>query len=186
MLLKRSLFSLYVVLSICTARDFSFVGETIAVSILNDSTIEVKGDYIFKNSTAMKFETPILYPFPIDSIHQFPHAVSIVQHNASLPYHKGQRGVSFQLKLKAHEQCTTSISYQQKVSETNARYILTTTQYWENPLSDSHYSLSIPSNKTLEYLSYPSDTVSTQNDVTTFYFYKERFLPRRDFIFRWK
>ncbi len=54
------------------------------------------------------------------------------------------------------------------------------------PGGDSTYTIRVPANTTLNYLSYECDTVYMAGTDLIYSFYKKRFMPDRDLMFTWE
>jgi hypothetical protein len=50
---------------------------------------------------------------------------------------------------------------------------------------DSRYSVSVPANLTLDFLSYPCDSVVAAGNRMIYHFFKTNFMPERDIVFSW-
>ncbi len=164
-----------------------FSKENIAVTVLTPSKIEIRGEYFFTpqdNSTAY---STLFYPFPIDSSSLYPCSISIkrIKGGAALPFSQNDRGIFFSVEVHPNDTTGILIIYHQQVKNQSGTYILTTTSAWGNPLHNSSYSVSIPQNLNLDYLSYECDSVQVSDKNITYTFFKKQFMPDRDLNFRW-
>lgn len=165
-----------------------FVKETIAVSIVADDTLQVRGTYWFGASDSAMSETRLYYPFPVDTLSNYPFFIDIrdAPSSRAIAFAKQEQGVSFFIAVKPGDTTSVMVLYRQKVRNREGRYILTTTANWGRPLVDSRYSVRIPATLTLAYMSYECDSVSKVGKFNVYSFFKKQFMPDRDLFFRWQ
>ena len=171
------------------AGDVQFWKEAIDVTIKVPDTVQVSGKYYLKaRAVGDTIKTVIFYPFPVDSTLDYPYWYeAAIGTNTPAPHVcKARDGITLEVTVLPQKVCTLTVVYKQHVRQRKGRYILTTTQYWGEPLAAGDYSVEVPSGITLEYLSYPSDTIEDINQATIFRFQRRAFLPDRDLIFSWK
>jgi hypothetical protein len=139
-----------------------FVKETIAVSILAEDALQIRGTYWFGASDSSMSETRLYYPFPADTFSDYPFFIDIRDASSSkaITFAKQEQGVSFSIAVKPADTASVIVLYRQKVRNREGRYILTTTGNWGRPLVDSRYSVSVPATLTLAYMSYECDSIS--------------------------
>lgn len=167
--------------------ELRFVRENIDVSVVMPDTIRVRGEYFFTTPDSV-VTMKLFYPFPVDSHSLYPHAIS-VEKGASrekASFDRGSRGILFSVSARRGDTSCVTIVYEQRVTTNSARYILTTTKNWGKPLINSRYTVSVPSDVTLDYLSYECDSVAVRGDLRVYSFYKKRFMPERDLMFVWR
>jgi hypothetical protein len=165
-----------------------FVKETIAVSILADDALQVRGTYWFGTADSSMSETRLYYPFPADTFSDYPFFIDISDASSSkaITFAKQEQGVSFPIAVKPGDTASVTVLYRQKVRNREGRYILTTTENWGRPLVDSRYSIGVPATLTLAYMSYECDSISRTGKFLVYSFFKKRFMPDRDLCFRWQ
>lgn len=165
-----------------------FVKETIAVAILADDTVQVRGTYWFGAADSSMSETRLYYPFPIDTFSDYPFFIDIRDASSSraVTFARQEQGVSFSIAVKPEDTASVVVLYRQKVGNREGRYILTTTANWGRPLIDSRYSVSVPAKFTLTYMSYECDSISRTGKFRVYSFFKKQFMPDRDLYFRWQ
>lgn len=165
-----------------------FVKETIAVSILADDVVQVRGTYWFGAAGSSLSETRLYYPFPADTFSGYPFFIDIRDASSSkaIAFAKLENGVSFSIAVKPGDTASVMVLYRQKARNREGRYILTTTGNWGRPLVDSRYSISVPATLTLAYMSYECDSISRTGKFLVYSFFKKRFMPDRDLCFRWQ
>jgi hypothetical protein len=171
------------------AAELLFIKETIAVSILVPDTVEVMGDYFFSTagSSAAVVRTSLFYPFPVDSSGEYPCFIEVknARSGKTIEFGRGDQGIMFPVSAQAGDTTAVTVVYKQHVKNRSGRYILTTTGIWGRPLIDSRYSVSVPDNITLTYVSYECDSVSSTGSRLVYQFFKKQFMPDRDLIFTW-
>jgi len=165
-----------------------FIKETIAVSILADDTLQVRGTYWFGATDSSMSKTRLYYPFPADTSSDYPFFIEITEASSStaIPFVKQDQGVLFSIAVKHGDTTSVMVLYRQKVRNREGRYILTTTQNWGRPLVDSRYSVTVPATFTLAYISYECDSISRSGRFLVYSFFKKQFMPDRDLCFQWQ
>jgi hypothetical protein len=164
-----------------------FIKETIAVSILVPDTVEVMGDYFFTAADSSVVRMPLFYPFPVDSSGEYPCFIEVKNTGSgkAIEFGRDEQGIMFPVSARAGDTTAVTVVYKQRVKNRSGRYILTTTGIWGRPLIDSKYSVSVPDNATLNYMSYECDSVAPAGKRLVYQFFKKRFMPDRDLTFTW-
>lgn len=164
-----------------------FVKETIAVSVLPPDTIRVCGTYFFSTVDPAVTGTPLFYPFPVDSSADYPCFIEVKDtHTAkAIAFGRLEQGIMFPVGVRTGDTTAVAVVYKQRVKNRTGRYILTTTGIWGRPLVDSRYSVSIPKDLTLNYMSYECDSVTSNGNCLVYQFFKKKFMPDRDLTFFW-
>ena len=93
-------------------------------------------------------------------------------------------GVIFDIKIDST--LTLFISYKQKLKSKRAIYILTTTNYWKEPLSKASYSLITPADLEITYFSYEPDRNEIIDDRKIYYWKKINFMPGKNMVFEFE
>jgi hypothetical protein len=172
-----------------SAGNVLFIKETIAVSVLVPDTVEVRGDYFFTaaDSSLAAALTSLFYPFPVDSSGEYPCFIEVknARSGKAIEFGRQEQGIMFPVEARAGDTTAVTIVYKQRVKKNSGRYILTTTGTWGRPLVDSRYSVSVPNNVTLNYMSYECDSVASAGDRLIYQFFKKKFMPDRDLAFMW-
>jgi hypothetical protein len=164
-----------------------FIKETIAVSVLPRDTIGVRGDYFFTTADPAVTGTPLFYPFPVDSSADYPCFIEVKDTRTAkaIAFGRLEQGIMFSVGVRTGDTTAITVVYKQRVKNRNGRYILTTTGIWGRPLVDSRYSVSIPKDLTLTYMSYECDSVASTGNCLVYQFFKKKFMPDRDLTFLW-
>ena len=164
-----------------------FAEENIDVSLHPPDTVEVTGEYFFTSSDGTGCKQRVIYPFPADSTVEFPCFIAVQKSDPPLkiPFRLIEKGISFTVEVPKRDTVAITVTYRQRFGNKTGRYILTTTAYWSRPLSNGRYTLRVPINTTLTYLSYECDTVYTSGTSRIYSFFKKKFMPGRDLVFMW-
>jgi hypothetical protein len=120
------------------APPIGFVKEDVTIEVL-DKRVRVTGVYYFENTTQVGKRIRIYYPFPVDSLHQFPDAISIVH-----PFESDSAGICFWLSLRPNRIDSCVIVYEQRISRHSFRYITTTTKMWARPIKEARFTIIAP------------------------------------------
>lgn len=181
----------YRILFFCAATLFAsnlhFQEETIKIEIDSNDTIKVKGTYIFKSEDTCATQHTLFYPFPVDSNSDYPYyiAVYIRENNREEAFERREGGIVFSFSVSPGSFCTTTVVYKQHVNRYCGKYIITTTEFWKEPLSSGHYSIVVYKKYNLSYLSYACDTVIQKKDCIEYSFSRENFMPQKNIEFLW-
>jgi hypothetical protein len=170
-----------------SSEELRFVKETIAVSVLVPDTVEVRGDYFFTASDPSVARMPLFYPFPIDSSGEYPGFIEVknTRSGKAIEFGRQEKGIMFPVDARPGDTTAVTVVYKQRVKNRSGRYILTTTSIWGRPLIDSRYSVSIPDNLILSYMSYECDSIVSAGSRLVYQFFKKKFMPDRDLAFMW-
>jgi|WetSurMetagenome_2_1015567.scaffolds.fasta_scaffold00186_3 hypothetical protein len=171
--------------SVLSAGDLDFVKENIFVSIHLPDTMWVRGEYFFAAKNGERLETPVRYPFPVDSTLTAPTAIRVSTGSGAIACDTvpGMSSILFTVSIPPRDTVKATVSYRQRMRAGRGRYILTTTQTWGKPLVNSNYYLTAPSKARVSFLSYESDSVYAKKDSLVYFFKKKVFMPDRDLEF---
>jgi hypothetical protein len=172
---------------ICTA-GIIFQKEAITATIAACDTLEVQGVYYFVNSDTSTTSTAIYYPFPVDSVLNYPYYISVVRlsNKKQLSYIKRKMGITWKQILPPRSTDSIQVIYRQKTMQPNGRYILTTTKYWKSPLKRADFTVITPADITLSYWSFQSDSVGVHNGRIYYHSFQTDFFPESDMLLEWK
>lgn len=156
-----------------------FEKEEILVT-LDSTEIKVEGKYYFKNRTDVQKLMKLFYPFPVDEKHYYPYYIEV----KGLTFENKKDGITFDVRIKPFEEKEAVIIYLQKISARDAKYILTTTKEWNEPLEEAKFIVNVPAsfNSTL---SYKPDSITKKEGRIFYYMTKHNFLPDSDLVVRW-
>jgi hypothetical protein len=180
------LFSIFLLQPIMSA-DLLFDSESVFVDVILPDTVSVYGCYNFVNPSKKKVTQAIVYPFPVDSLSNFPYRISIKKKgcNNEIPFKRINQGVLFTAIVDSNNSETYRINYSQKVNDCKGCYILITTRDWSKSLRYSELAVSISAGQVFKYISYVADTVILTDNKLRYRFSFKEFMPDKDLIFSW-
>ncbi|MBN1290370.1 MAG: hypothetical protein JXB48_00900 [Candidatus Latescibacteria bacterium] len=163
-----------------------FESEKIYINIQNDR-VSVTGHYFFHNHDSGKRIIPLSYPFPVNEEMEFPDSISVYlsDDSSSISFEKNEKhGVVF-FAVPVTGLTEFVVSYSQKLHGSTARYILTTTQTWKEPLKYAVFSISTPQNfKNLKF-NYKPDLTKSEHDCILHIIERTDFMPDKDLYITW-
>lgn len=162
-----------------TTRWVDFYQEKIEFT-LSEFELNVKGVYYLENLTNGNISMEIIYPFPIDQYHPYPHKIEVT----GIEFIKSADNISFNFNLAPNEKKNFTIIYSQKHYNNTATYILKTTHKWQTPLKKAEYILNTPVNWQCQ-TSLTPEKIIIQGNIKIYQFEKHNFLPMCDFIVSW-
>jgi len=160
--------------------------------IVTDSTARVEGTYHFRNNTDRDFEMPVVFPFHVDSVSLFPDCIEAYilrqDNKLLLPHSELSRfdGIRFRIPLKAGEEITWYLDYEQKIEAKRAVYIITSTAAWKKPLERATYTFIAPDSFQGISIWPEADSSYLENGQNCFISVKYDFMPSRDMEIFWK
>jgi hypothetical protein len=163
------------------SQDLQFYREDIIFKV-SEEYVVTDATYHFCNLGDKDIKTPLLYPFPantmelIDSI-----VVNDVKADTVIPTREGRSGVFFPVSVKAYGQAAYRVYFRQKLKEKKFTYILTSTETWGRALEFANFELQVPIGLSIDSLGYLPDTSYIQNDIQYFLWKKKDFMPEKDF-----
>lgn len=166
------------------SQSLEFFEESLLFEI-NNGFFTVDGQYYFRNTGQEELNQILFYPFPagngsepIDSISVT--GIPVPTENPLI--HRSEKGFSFLVRLKAGEEKAYHIYYRQKVRN-RATYILTSTLQWGKPLEKAFYQLTVPVDIQITGFSYTPDYLENKNNERIYYWFRQHFMPDKDFEF---
>jgi hypothetical protein len=167
-----------------------FYKEEITLAV-NDSEAAVHGIYYFRNNTDKSGDFPVLFPFFVDSLSQFPNYIrpyiidSAKTVNLSFRTIEKASSISLAIPIKAKSVTIWYLDYAQRIRMTCARYIITSTNAWGMPLQEGTYRFIAP----IDYDSirtWPTaDSSYKDGEKAIFLSHKMDFLPQQDMEIYW-
>lgn len=153
---------------------------------LSEKVFKVEGLYWFENNSGHRLRTVIYYPFPaklnfIDSVE-----VINLSNQKSVQIQKGESGISFLLEAGAGDTTLYKINYNQRITGDSAKYILCSTQLWNNPIKFAEYKLIPDNNIEIISSSYNADKIYDVNNIKVYYWKRTDFMPDRDIVVHFK
>jgi hypothetical protein len=155
-----------------------FFKEDITLEI-EEGKVKVTGFYFFKNLTSDRIRVNFYYPFPIDAHHHYPDTIAM-----SRFYEKDSSGIHFTMVFDPNGVDSFQIMYQQKFSKNQCRYITTTTEKWERPIKEAHFTIIIPDtlSATINYAVSHSKKIHNKHHH---YITIQNFFPKEDLMIEW-
>jgi hypothetical protein len=169
-------------------RGISFNHERIEATVIACDTLEIRGTYFFENTDSLKHTTSIYYPFPVDSIHDYPFFIELKRSSGKIDssYVAVEKGIRWRMSVGAGEIDSIVVTYRQKTDGARGRYILTTTRFWGKPLEHAAFTVTVPDRITLTYWSFTSDTLYTRKGRLVYSAQRTDFLPGEDMLMKWE
>jgi len=166
------------------AQKTSFFAEDLHFTI-HDSLFTVDGLYYFRNNSGQALQQILFYPFPdVEEYGEIAFIlVSVPDDTTQIRVKKLDKGALFQLELEAHEEKAYHIRYGQRTVSGKAKYIITTTQHWNQPFEFAKYSLIFSDTFVVDSTSLPPDSIATSNGHTSYFWSMSDFMPEADFYF---
>jgi len=170
--------------------ELQFSAEKIEMRI-SRKEVEVKGYYYFRNNSSQEtIHKLLIYPFPVDSTHNFPYIISVyyLSSEKKIPYGPKApvKSIYFPVDLPSGSTTAVVVEYRQSIQANDAKYILHTTKYWGHPLESADYLIWVPKGFQDVKLSYRPTKVETLQSQIKFTIEKRDFLPHKDLEIEWK
>src|SRR3989339_150088 len=89
------------------------------------------------------------------------------------------------IKVLPDSETTIKVSYRQKLTSEEMKYILTSTQSWKQPLEKAEYKILLTKKFELTNLSLKPDKKDSNSTYNIYYITKENFMPETDLIVKW-
>lgn len=178
----------------CAAEDrpagrLEFDSEEILIDLRGDA-VEVTGTYRFRVAGGPVPAQPMLYPYPEDPLLGAARTLRLEWRQPDgrwtpLAFEElPPRGVRWRLPATESEALTVRTVYRQAMRSTYARYIVTTTQAWGQPLRRASFEIRLPPGARDPTFSYPFRPKGPSVRVWT---YEARdFMPREDVVVRYR
>jgi len=170
----------------------AFVAEEVILHVEPDS-LRIDAVYVFVcRPDAAAVQTRLLYPYPQDPLLGGARTVQLAcrlgdQAWQDLPWQEltGGRGALWSLPIAAGDTLRVRTTYRQALRTTYARYIVTTTAAWGQPLQNARFEIHLPPGAVPEEFSFPFEPCA--GDERSGWCYEATdFLPDRDVIVRWR
>lgn len=170
--------------------ELQFSAEKIEMRI-SRKEVEVKGYYYFRNNSSQEtIHKLLIYPFPVDSTHNFPYIISVyyLSSEKKIPYGPKApvKSIYFPVDLPSGSTTAVVVEYQQSIQANDAKYILHTTKYWGHPLEKAEYLIWVPKELQDVKLSYQPTKVKTLDSQIKFVIERRYFLPHKDLEIEWR
>jgi hypothetical protein len=180
----RFLFLLSINISFNTtiSQPIHFTNETIEIKIYDGYAI-INGSYIFVGNNKV---TTLFYPFPVNQYYAYPDSIFVTDlNNKEIRYTKSSSGIYFSISTLPDSETVIKVSYKQRLTSDEMKYILITTQQWKHPLRKAEYIISLPAEFELQNISIAPDRSDSDSTHNIYYITKENFMPDTDLIVTW-
>ncbi len=159
----------------------SFTSETVWIT-LQDSTVEVKGWYVFRNPSTEPQHLQIFYPFPLGRTEPYPDTFA-VHGGRARPTPEGLR---IQVRLEPQATETLRVFYRQRIQGHRARYITHTTRLWDKPLKEARFYIRFPARWKQMYTSFPVQEVREEGTWRVLVLSRRNFRGEGDLQMVWE
>ncbi len=161
--------------------------------IVNDTISRVEGVYHIKNNTSKSLNLPLVFPFYVDSLTDFPHLIEIfyedslgVKRNAGYRGYPERKMIRLSVPVVADSSVTWHLNYEQRIKSKRAVYIITSTNVWSKPLDKATYTYIAPADFEIAEIWPEPDTSYGDSLITYRRCIKFDFLPSREMEINWK
>lgn len=172
-----------------SAGRLEFDSEEIVIDVRGDA-VEVTGTYHFRIVGGAVPAQPVLYPYPEDPLLGEARTLRLEYRRpdgrwAPLAFEElPPRGVRWRLPASAADTLTVRTVYRQAMRSNYARYIVTTTQAWGQPLRKARFEIRLPPGAKDPEFSHPFRPKGPSVRVWTYQ--ATHFLPREDIVVRYR
>ena len=167
------------------SKPLHFSKEKIDIKI-DEGLAIVNGTYTFINKSKNVLTRTLFYPFPVDKSFIYPDSIFVSdQNNKPIPFTKSSSGIYFSITAFTDSEATVKVTYLQRITSNEMKYILTSTQQWKQPLQKAEYKISLPIEFDLKSLSLKPDKENSNSTHNIYYITKENFMPETDLIITW-
>lgn len=157
-----------------------FYRERITITC-HEREVEIEGIYYFRNLTGGTITMTIQYPFPVDAQHPFPHEIAVENYS----FRKDSLNIYLHMSMTPGEEKTIRFFYKQFHYNKSAKYILSSTQYWDNPIQQADFFISVPQAWKTGISLVPSRTDVKEGRVI-YYLSRQNFYPKEDLVITWQ
>ncbi|OYD15167.1 hypothetical protein CH333_06445 [candidate division WOR-3 bacterium JGI_Cruoil_03_44_89] len=142
----------------------------------------VEGIYYFRNRTHTAKRMRLFYPFPIDSLHEFPYEIEV----EGTPFETAEDGVTYDVIIDSMGVAESTVRYKQRIFTNCAKYILMTARRWKEPIEEARFVVSLPEDFSNVNISYEPDSIIKKEERTFYYINEHNLFPDRDIDIVWK
>ncbi len=152
---------------------------------LGKNTMTVKGLYFFENVSDFDIDATISYPFSIDSNHQYPTKIKILNPRHPIDFTKMEKGIKWTLNFKPNGINKVSVEYTQRIEENSITYILTNSKLWKRKIDKAMFTIETQKDFAELNISLEPDSIKVKNDKKLHFITKRYFLPKKDLKIVW-
>jgi hypothetical protein len=168
-----------------------FESEVIRLVVQGDS-LEVRGLYRFLNRADREVPLALFYPYPVDSLLGEARTVSLQATRipggpapARIVEAADRSGAHWRMSLPPSGALEVRCVYRQLLRGAYARYIVSTTRAWGEPLSSARFEIVLPPGARSPEFSYPFRREQS-GEEGLYVFEATRFLPVKDIEVSWR
>jgi len=176
---------------------FAFEGEVLDLSLERISADHdtllwtVSGRFFLSNLHSASLSRLIWFPVPASDSAGVAEdvLVSLIEPADSMEVellYQNPRGFGFRLDLPARSFAELKIGYRQRISGSEARYVLLTANAWGRPLPSSEIYLALGQGLKLTDLPYPEPVVDLGALASNYRWTFLNFVPDKDFVLRFQ
>jgi len=175
--------------AIITKNEVEFIDEKIDISVTENGSVEIVGEYRFLRIGEGVNNYKVIFPFPMQK--KFGEVdvkyVLINERNADyIPFEiRRKNQVSLELFFDEKDVCVLKIKFVQKPLQEEYKYILKTTKFWKKALESTEINLSFTENFELKKCNYRLNTIKIDNEIEGSQLIEKDFYPYKDFVFSW-
>ena len=173
-------------------RPVEFFAEEITLSV-TDSTADVTGIYYFRNNTPREGDYPVIFPFYVDSLSLFPSKIEgfevqpkSVGRSLEISKYEERNSIVINIPLKPNAVTIWELDYRQRILGHSARYILTSTRSWGQPLETATYEFIVPADFTDVNVWPEADSIFEGGHYCKYLAHRINFMPSRDMEISWE
>jgi hypothetical protein len=146
--------------------------------------------YYFRNASDRKVHQDIFYPFPVDRFELYPRVIRVYQKTSDglrpMGFSQHEAGVLWSMTFQPLEAETVKVVYVQDIKRPRAKYIVTTTRFWQRPIERAEFEFRVPASLDSVRLNFKPDTETVSGDTVVYYMRQDAFMPDEDLIVTWK
>jgi hypothetical protein len=156
-----------------------FRDEIIRV-VLDPPLMRVEALYTFLNPREQALNATLFYPFPLGTELDYPTDIKV----EGARFKRAEGGLLWRLRAGPAERVTVEVSYTQRCKGRLARYILTSTSFWNRALESGRYRVDWPSSLGGVTVSF-AGRHGSEGDRDFVEWSAEDFLPTKDLVVTW-
>jgi hypothetical protein len=170
-----------------SAQNISFIKEKIFFKISND-TFYVSGKYYFQNKTKDTARQLVYYPIYTSANQPLLDNTKAIDgdRKKELFLTKFDNNYIIPIEIKPNSTKEITITYKQKILDSSAVYILSTTQSWSRPLEKAVYIIEVDENCSLNYISFDPFNIKKKKNHIVYSIKQYDFLPVLNLILCYK
>lgn len=166
----------------------SFYREYVVVEPSAGRT-RVVGDYYFRNVTEDSVTVEMSYPFPVDAHHAEPLRIRawLVEDDEERPigFINDGDAIRWRMSFEPRSERRVRVEYVQTISRNHAKYIVTTTKLWGQPIELAEFEFRVQRSLGELEFSFEPDRSEARGDTVIYFAKRVGFLPDRDLEVCW-